>query len=133
MIESIRVIHSGIASAICKKNPVFLVNFLGTALNPIELELHVVVVDGIKVLELLDSDGDENMMLQLNRIERRSQEIGKNNRVLLASHRCNAAVTYPDGQEQEHAIDALVATCFLAVQASLRKLALRESMSQPMR
>ena len=62
------------------------------------------------------------MRLQINRIERRSHEIGKNHRHILANHTGRAAVTFPDGQEHENAIDALAATRFLAVQDFARKL-----------
>ena len=77
---------------------------------------------GIKQFKDLNSVDDENMRLQLNRIERRSQEIGKNNRHILANHTGRAAVDFPDGQEHENAIGALAATRFLAVQAFARKL-----------
>ena len=82
----------------------------------------VTTLVGIKQFKDLASVDDEKMRLQLNRIERRSQEIGNNNRVLLANRRDNAAVNYPDGQEHEKAIDALATTHFLAVQAFARKL-----------
>ena len=62
------------------------------------------------------------MRIQINQIERRSQEIGKNNRKILAKRRGNAAVNYPDGLEHKNAINALAVTRFLAVQAFARKL-----------
>jgi hypothetical protein len=82
----------------------------------------VTTLVGIKQFKDLASVNDENMRLQLNPIERRSQEIGKNNRHILANHTGRAAVAYPDGLEHKNAIDALAATCFLAVQAFTRKL-----------
>jgi hypothetical protein len=82
----------------------------------------VTTLVGIKQFKDLASVDDENMRLQLNRIERRSQEIGKNNRHILANRTGRAAATFPDGQEHENAIDALAATRFLAVQAFARKL-----------
>ena len=82
----------------------------------------VTTLVGIKQFKDLASIDDEKMKLQPHQIERHSQEIGKNNRVLLANRRGNAAVNYPDGQEHEKAIDALATTHFLAVQAFARKL-----------
>ena len=77
---------------------------------------------GIKKFKDFASVDDENMRLQINRIERRSREIGKNNRIILAACRGNTAVNYPDGLEHENAIHALAATRFLTVQAFTRKL-----------
>jgi hypothetical protein len=77
---------------------------------------------GIKTFKDLVSVDDEYMSRQLTRIERRAQEIGKSNRVLFAARRGNAAVTYPDGEEHENAIDALAATRFFAAQALARQL-----------
>ena len=77
---------------------------------------------GIKTVKDLVTVDDENLSRQLNRIERRAQEIGKSNRLLLAARRGNAAVNYPDGEEHENAIDALAATRFFAAQAIARQL-----------
>ena len=61
---------------------------------------------GIKKFKDFASVDDEHMRLKLNRIERRSREIGKNNRIILAACRGNTAVNYPDGLEHENAIHA---------------------------
>ena len=82
----------------------------------------VMMIAGIKKFKDLASVDDENMRLQLNQIECCSQEIGKNNRIILAACRGNTAVNYPDGLEHENEIHALAATRFLAVQAFTRKL-----------
>ena len=82
----------------------------------------VTTLVGIKTFKDLVSVDDDELGRQLTRIERRAQEIGKNNRVLFAARRGNAAVNYPDGEEHENAIDALAATRFFAAQALARQL-----------